>query len=80
MEHDTYRVNDVNIKGWRLIEIGVCSLSGNTKQKNGKRLPKADQTHVLFRFEDPKAKKLLGLPSLEFNVPRKVAEKFFASA
>lgn len=62
--------NGKSLKDITVVDMGLCSSSGTTKTKDGKKLSKNDLTHRKFKFENLKLGKELGLSKslMEFTL------------
>ena len=57
---NNFQINDVDLKGVIVVDLGPCAFGGRTATK-GKKLLKGDSTHRKFKFEDAKVAKKLGI-------------------
>lgn len=51
-------INDNSLEGVVLMEMGECDTFGN----KGKKMPKSQKTHYLYKFEDIREAKRMGIP------------------
>lgn len=74
------RSNDVDLRGQRVILMGECSVFGNTKAADGKKIPAKQLLAYRLRLEDQRWLRTSGAIREDIIIEKKYFNTFFEEA